>query len=262
MIQKGIVKQLLFDENKISVRVPIFETPGSEEAIFDCNIMIQPGIITGYNIDDVVYVDFENDQYEHPVVVGKLYTGNDNVSHSAFLGDTIDVSGKAKFSTDFNVGDITYTDILATVKQLKQDTDENRIDDYFTKDEVTDLINSAISSAISKIAIYEYMLEFSYGRYGNYTIRVTFTSTDENITCPTDRTGVINLIYMYGFRTTTSQSKLFGIYEDGNNNFVIYATELIANQNELLASAEENVMGHAPQDIIDPTDFKLIKRKC
>jgi len=127
MIQKGIITQLLLEENKVSVRIPIFETTGSQEVVFDCNIMIQPGMVTGYNVDDVVYVDFENNDYEHPVVVGKLYTGNNNVSQSAFLGNAINVNGKATFSSDFQVGDINYTDLYATVNELKLEKEANKL---------------------------------------------------------------------------------------------------------------------------------------
>ena len=121
MLQKGIVKELLINDCKLVVRVPIFETAGSQEVVFTCSIMNQPGLINGYNVDDIVYLDFENNDYEHPVVVGKLYTGVDNnKSKSGFLGDNINISGSSNFSTNFKVGNISYKDLLAVVKQLQQ----------------------------------------------------------------------------------------------------------------------------------------------
>ena len=119
MIQKGIIKEIIFNENRMLVRIPMYESPGSGEAIFDCMIANQPGYVNGYAIGDIVFVDFENDDLDDPVVVGCLYTGiKSNKSKSGFIGDSVDVQGYAKFSTDFQVGEVTYKDLLALKKAL------------------------------------------------------------------------------------------------------------------------------------------------
>ena len=125
MIQKGIVKELLPNENRIVVRVPIYETAGSEEALFTCTYSIQPGVVNGYNVDDVVYVDFENNQLEEPIVVGKLYVGVDDAqnSKSSFIGGSLQINGNANLPTNTNIGDISYYDLLSLKKRLKLEED-------------------------------------------------------------------------------------------------------------------------------------------
>ena len=128
MIQKGIVKELLLNENRVLVRIPMYESPGNGEAIFDCMVSNQPGIINGYTVGDVVFVDFENNDLDDPVVVGNLYRGlNEMKSKSGFVGDSINVAGSSKFSTDFQVGEITYKDLLALKKALPL-IDEIKVD--------------------------------------------------------------------------------------------------------------------------------------
>lgn len=119
MIQKGIVTNLLLNENRILVRIPFFETAGSDEVIFNCLLLNQPGLINGYQINDVVFVDFENNDLDTPIVIGKLYTGSDNVSKTSVNADNINAEGAANFSSQFTVGEVTYNDLLAWKKQLE-----------------------------------------------------------------------------------------------------------------------------------------------
>lgn len=119
MIQKGIVKEVQQAENRIIVRIPLYETAGGNEALFSCVIANQPGIINGYIEGDIVFVDFENNSLDYPVVVGNLYRGlNEIKSKSGFVGDSISVEGSSKFSTDFQVGEISYRDLLSLKKYL------------------------------------------------------------------------------------------------------------------------------------------------
>lgn len=121
MLQRSIVKELLTDENKIIVRIPMFETAGANEALFTCNIANQPGIINGYKVGDIVMVDFENNDLDSPIIVGNFYTGLNDVSNAGFNGDSLNISGHTVLSSDFTVGNITYNDLLAIISQFKQD---------------------------------------------------------------------------------------------------------------------------------------------
>ena len=81
MIVKGEIKALTptYDEkavNKFSVRIDLFESvTGSGEVIVDCQVINQPGRIGGYKVGDVVWVAFEKDKYDLPVIIGKIYRG-------------------------------------------------------------------------------------------------------------------------------------------------------------------------------------------
>lgn len=146
MVQKGQIKEIPLNSNKIKVRIPIFETStDNREAIFDCLMCVNPGSTHGYAVGDIVYVDFENNDLDHPVVVGKLYRPKDygnrlktfnvksNSSNGAesniaeFVSD-LKVYHHARLPEDTIIGDLSYSDILTLVRKV----------DY-----LEDLINSA-----------------------------------------------------------------------------------------------------------------------
>ena len=121
MIQKGIIEKLYPEENSALVRIPMYETSQGERALFTCIIKTLPGIINGYVEEDVVFVDFENDDLDYPVIVGKLYLGpaKEIGSKTSIDVDSLVVDGSAKFSSDFSISDISYSDIKGAVLATK-----------------------------------------------------------------------------------------------------------------------------------------------
>ena len=75
MLAKGVISSIDFSSNTCKVRIPQFETVNSDPIILDATISITPGIYNGYKENDVVWVAFENNMLEHPVVIGKLFLG-------------------------------------------------------------------------------------------------------------------------------------------------------------------------------------------
>lgn len=76
MLVKGEVKELLYKVNKLRVRIPVFEAAGSTTpSVFTCALEYQNLSIDSYKIGDIVFVQFENNNFNHPVVTGMLYTG-------------------------------------------------------------------------------------------------------------------------------------------------------------------------------------------
>lgn len=134
MIQKGIIKELLLNENRILVRIPILESAGGQEVVLSCLIMNQPGIVNGYQVGDVIFVAFENQDLDTPIVIGKLYTGTNNLSSSAFIGDSLTVSGKTTLSTECNIGEVSYIE-LSSIKYLIEQVEKlnNRVDELENK---------------------------------------------------------------------------------------------------------------------------------
>lgn len=121
MIQKGIIEKLYPEENSALVRIPMYETSQGERALFTCIIKTLPGIVNGYVESDVVFVDFENDDLDYPVIVGKLYLGASKEinSKTSINADNLTVNGSAKFSEDFSISDINYKDIKGAVLATK-----------------------------------------------------------------------------------------------------------------------------------------------
>lgn len=76
MITKGILKTIDYNNNSCTVRLPLFEGAGnSTEVVLSAVFLNQPGSYNGYNEGDIVFVDFENDKLNNPIVLGKLYLG-------------------------------------------------------------------------------------------------------------------------------------------------------------------------------------------
>ncbi len=80
-IVKGLITSIDFNGNTCVVRLPLFESAANEkELLVTATFATQPGIYNGYKVNDVVYVAFENNEIDSPVVIGKLYLGADKES--------------------------------------------------------------------------------------------------------------------------------------------------------------------------------------
>ena len=76
MITKGIIKSIDYNGNTCIVRIPIFESSATDtETTFEAIFSITPGMYNGYLENDVVLVSFEDNTYDKPIVLGKLYLG-------------------------------------------------------------------------------------------------------------------------------------------------------------------------------------------
>jgi hypothetical protein len=77
------------------VRLPLFETASSSAPVeIEALINITPGMFNNLFVNDVVFVAFEENALEKPIVIGKLYTGafnENNTPGGAGILDTITV---------------------------------------------------------------------------------------------------------------------------------------------------------------------------
>lgn len=108
MIVKGIIKTINYNDNSCTVRLPLFETVAtSGEVILSAVFMSQPGMYNGYAENDVVFVDFENDSLDSPIVIGKLYLGATAETASAKKGgitvSSLNVSSDATLPVDTKI---------------------------------------------------------------------------------------------------------------------------------------------------------------
>lgn len=76
MITKAIVRSISKAGNRCTVRMPLFETasdlsPVEAEAL----VSITPGFFNNVFVGDVVFVAFEENALEKPIILGKLYKG-------------------------------------------------------------------------------------------------------------------------------------------------------------------------------------------
>ena len=120
MLQLGIVKEILLDENKLIVRIPILEYTGDREVLMKSPICHQPGNTYGYKVEDVVLIGFINDDYNCPIVIGKMFTEKETNPTNGLAGNSLNIDGSTVLGENTKIGQITYDDIYVTVKQFKE----------------------------------------------------------------------------------------------------------------------------------------------
>ena len=76
MITKAVVMSINNAGNRCMVRMPLFETAASSApAIAEALVNITPGMFNNLVVGDVVFVSFEENAIEKPIILGKLYKG-------------------------------------------------------------------------------------------------------------------------------------------------------------------------------------------
>ena len=163
MIIKGILKTIDYNNNSCTVRLPLFETANtSGEVVLPAIFMNQPGMFNGYNEGDIVFVDFENNKLEAPIIIGKLYLGSEKEASNSQKGGlkiaslTVDSSATLPLDTKlvFNhtssdapvdKGLSSYKSIIDIIKAIH--TTET------TLEKVTDTQNNTNDSFIQRIEV-------------------------------------------------------------------------------------------------------------
>jgi len=117
MILKGYIKSLPKNGTNIfRVRIPFLEDNTSREMVFDALLCNQPGEYQGYEVGDCVFVIFENDKLNTPVIMGKLYIEDSKYSKSHHIVNNLDVNGTVNLPDNTTIGGYSINDIF----QLQQ----------------------------------------------------------------------------------------------------------------------------------------------
>lgn len=118
MITLGIINSINIDS--IAVRLPVFEASGSNEnQILNCSICYNPGNLKGYKVGDIVYVGFENNQIDKPVVLGKLYKGEEEASNYS-LANSLKVTENATLPYNTTIGNLDFSEIKSIFNEIMQ----------------------------------------------------------------------------------------------------------------------------------------------
>ncbi len=76
MITKAIVQSINQAGTRCVVRMPLFETASSSTPVMaEALVNIAPGVFNNIEVDDVVFVGFEENAIEKPIILGKLFRG-------------------------------------------------------------------------------------------------------------------------------------------------------------------------------------------
>lgn len=119
MILKAFITELPYgDENIFKVRIPFLEDNTTNEMIFDALLCNQPGEYSGYNVGDCVFVSFENEKLNTPIILGKLYVSQDKELPTYHILNELNVTGRATLPENTVIGNYTLSDILNSAQQL------------------------------------------------------------------------------------------------------------------------------------------------
>lgn len=95
MVTKAVVESINSAGNRCIVRMPLFETASSTSPVTaEALVSITPGLFNNLKVKDVVFVAFEENALEKPLIIGKLFKGTSDeikVNGGAGILDTLKV---------------------------------------------------------------------------------------------------------------------------------------------------------------------------
>lgn len=76
MVTKAVIQSINKAGNRCIVRMPLFETASSSAPVeAEALVSITPGMFNNLSVGDIVFVAFEENALEKPIILGKLYKG-------------------------------------------------------------------------------------------------------------------------------------------------------------------------------------------
>ena len=128
MLTQGEIRSIEYESNTCTVRIPIFETVQMDsQVVIPARFAVPPGVFNGYSVGDVVWLGFELEAPEYPVVLGRIYQGarmDKGKSNGVIQANSLRVTGVAANATlpkntTFAGLPPGYGDILSIAKKLQ-----------------------------------------------------------------------------------------------------------------------------------------------
>lgn len=104
---KAIIKNRISNSNYYKIEIPSMQQVGSSDPfITAATVCYQPGNLYGYMPGDVVFIDFEADNTSSPVILGKLFLGDEQEATSHQNIKDLTVSGRTILTNNTKIGDM------------------------------------------------------------------------------------------------------------------------------------------------------------
>lgn len=120
MITKAVITEVSTLENKYIVNIPLFESPGVSSqtsklsnTLFSATLSHEPSLTYAYNVGDVVFVSFEDDELDRPIILGKLYLTDEEIKDRGKLEvSTLKVHDQVTLPKSTIIGDIDFSKLF------------------------------------------------------------------------------------------------------------------------------------------------------
>jgi hypothetical protein len=128
MILIAQIKSIDLNKGTCKVHIPQFDLPNSTApAILEAYICTLPGIYNGYNVDDSVWVAFEKNLLDNPVILGHLGAPAicDSAAGGAIVGKNLTISERVLLPKDveFDTAETDFNSIAKIIAKLKSLTE-------------------------------------------------------------------------------------------------------------------------------------------
>ena len=116
MLTKAIIEQVI-SQYEVRVRIPLYNKAADainctpKEQLCIASTCIPAGQSYNYNVGDIVYVSFEDNDISKPVVLGFLYSANKPITTSDILARDLSVDGEAILSKYTSIGNVAGNEI-------------------------------------------------------------------------------------------------------------------------------------------------------
>lgn len=193
-------------DTRYRVRLPIFENAADGTPIIVEALLNYPLNYKGvYQAGDIVWVAFENNDFNHPVIIGSFYSPKaiqkeEESTPAALTPDSLEVASTAILPEDTTLGgDITTAYIRDNINALNKKAEEvdRQIDDLITENEDYTFLKLYRHTTTFTVDNVDYTVISINTDYQAYTLGKFFTSYDTSIS-----------YYMYKEETNTTLRSL------------------------------------------------------
>ena len=124
MILKAQIVSIDYNTGSCQVHIPQFDIASSTTAsILSAQFCEPPGVYKGYNVSDLVWVAFEKNLIDEPVVIGHLGVPNmvDSAKGGALLGQTLDIQTRAQLpkETFIKTAESDFDSLVKIINKIK-----------------------------------------------------------------------------------------------------------------------------------------------
>ncbi len=121
MITLGYIKEVNAPGSTVfKIRLPVFEQAGiADEQLFDAVLCYNPGNLNAYREGDCVVVGFLDNRLAKAIILGKLYTGDEESASNFSFANSLKVTESAVLPGNTIIGNITAQDINGLSESVK-----------------------------------------------------------------------------------------------------------------------------------------------